>query len=105
MDSRPYLDVKYFFNGIMYRHGFYLLTHTSGIFFYYGTKCNKKYFCFLIFTDPERRMLKNILRIQASSRRKLSVFGLFDVDAKLYVVTLTIIANYTFVLLQFAFVK
>ncbi|KAF9800090.1 hypothetical protein SFRURICE_016967 [Spodoptera frugiperda] len=71
--------------------------------FYYGTKYNKTYFCFLIFTEPERRMLKNILRIQTSSRRKLNVFGLFDVDAKLYVVTLTIIANYTFVLLQFAF--
>ncbi|KAF9800118.1 hypothetical protein SFRURICE_016995 [Spodoptera frugiperda] len=51
-------------------------------------------------SGQQKKLLKNILRIHASSHSKLSVFGLFDLDAELDVATLTIIVNYTFVLLH-----
>ncbi|KAF9800121.1 hypothetical protein SFRURICE_016998 [Spodoptera frugiperda] len=49
-------------------------------------------------SGQQKKLLKNILRIHASSHSKLSVFGLFDLDAELDVATLTIIVNYTFTL-------
>ncbi|KAL0812125.1 hypothetical protein ABMA28_009503 [Loxostege sticticalis] len=56
-------------------------------------------------TEQERRICKNILRCRQSEMDSFRACGMYLAGAQLPLRLLSLIANYTFVILQFAFVK
>ncbi|XP_063629202.1 uncharacterized protein LOC134800650 [Cydia splendana] len=50
-----------------------------------------------------RKTCKNVLRLNRASLRKMSAFGVFELDATFPLRLLSIIVTYVVVLLQFAF--
>ncbi|KAH9636461.1 hypothetical protein HF086_002161 [Spodoptera exigua] len=54
------------------------------------------------FSEHERRLYKNVLRLHRASFKKIRVCGLFYVDAALQLSLTSLLTSYTIVLLQFA---
>lgn len=54
------------------------------------------------FADTEKRVCKNVLRLHRASFSKMSLHGMFQVDAALQLSLISHLSNYTVVLLQFA---
>ncbi|KAH9644384.1 hypothetical protein HF086_006412 [Spodoptera exigua] len=57
----------------------------------------------VLFSDEERKMCKNVLRLHRASFHKMSVFRLFVVDICHPMRLIVLLTNYTIVLLQLAF--
>lgn len=56
----------------------------------------------IFFTDKEKKICRNVLRLHQASFSKIRVFGLFYVDAALELNLMSLLTRYTVVLLQFA---
>ncbi|KAJ8710912.1 hypothetical protein PYW08_009427 [Mythimna loreyi] len=54
-------------------------------------------------SDPERRLCKNIQRVQKATFQKMSACGLFNIDAKLPLQLSSFITTYAIVILQFVY--
>ena len=63
----------------------------------------RRYVISCMFIDVQRRVCKNIERIQRLLFRKMTACGLFIIDAELPLQLLDVISTYTIVLLQFAY--
>lgn len=85
----------------MFLNGNQYYVHADGLD-YLDILYTKKYF--LIFSDKDRHFAKRVLRITYIQFRKLNGCGVFTVEAALPLNLAVVMANYTVVLLQFAFI-
>ncbi|XP_075985620.1 uncharacterized protein LOC142982821 [Anticarsia gemmatalis] len=65
--------------------------------------CGNISFILAFLYHAERRLCKNIKRLYRTSFDKMSLCGLFYIDAVLPLCLMSLLTNYTVVLLQFAF--